>query len=114
MKEDNIKRLVQESEMEPSEDFMMKLLVAVEQQPEKEGDFRWIFLLALLSFLALAGGLLLVIQRLAESGELRGIHIALSPIAIRIGFIVFVLIVGQQLFLLGQKIQAIRLQSNLN
>ncbi len=108
MKEDNIKRLVQESELEPSEDFMMKLMVAVEQQPEKGRDFRWIFLLALLSFLALAGCVLALIRRLIEQGEIKGVPIDLSPIAMRVGFIILVLLIGHKLLLLGQKIQAIR------
>lgn len=108
MKEENIKKLVEESELEPSEDFMMKLMFAVEQQPEKERDFRWIFLLALLSFLALVGCILALIRRLIEQGEIRGIPIDLSPIVMRVGFIVLVLLIGHQLLLLGQKIQAIR------
>lgn len=108
MKEDNIKKLVQESESEPSEDFLTNLMMAVEQQPEKERDFRWVFLLALLSFLALAGCVLALIRRLIEQGEIRGVQIDLSPVAMRVGFIVFILIMGHQLLLLGQKIQAIR------
>ena len=108
MKEENIKKWVQESELEPSEDFLSKLMVAVEQQPKKGRDFRWIFLLALLSFLALAGCILAVIRRLIEQGEIKGIPIDVSPIAMRVGFIVLVLLIGHQLLLLGQKIQVIK------
>lgn len=108
MKEENIKKLVQDSEREPSEDFLMKLMVAVEQQPEKGRDFRWVFLLAVLSFLALAGCVLALIQRLVEQGEIKGVPIDLSPIAMRVGFIVLALLIGHRLLLLGLKIQAIR------
>ena len=94
--------------MEPSEDFLANLMVAVEQQPEQGRDFRWIFILALFAFLALAGCVLALIRRLIEQGELRGVPIDLSPIAMRVGFIVLVLIIGHKLLLLGQKIQAIR------
>ena len=62
----------------------------------------------LLSFLALAGCVLAVIRRLIEQGEVKGVPIDLSPIAMRIGFIVLVLLIGHQLLLLGQKIRAIR------
>lgn len=114
MKEESIKKLVQESELQPSEDFLANLMVVVEQQPEKGRDFRWIFLLALLAFLALAGCVLVLIWRLIEQGEIRGAPIDLSPIAMRVGFIVFVLIMGHQLLLLGQKIHAIRPLATIN
>lgn len=112
MKEENIKKLVQESELEPSEGFMVKLMIAVEQQPEKGRDFWWIFLLALLSFLALAGCVLTVIRRLIEQGEIKGVPIDLSPIAMRVGFIIFILLIGHQLLLLGQKIRIIKAVDN--
>lgn len=108
MKEENIKRLVQDSELEPSEDFLANLMIAVQQQSEEGRDFRWVFLVALLSFLALVSCILIVVRRLIEQGEIKGVPIDLSPIAIRCAFIIFVLLIGHQLLLLGQKIRAIR------
>jgi|GEM_PF-5853894 len=108
MKEESIKRLVQESEMQPSPDFMLRLMISIDETEERAVNFSWVFYLAILAFIAFVVLAVFFIQRLNHTGQFNGVSIRIPPIALRMGLVLFTLFIGHYLFLLREKIKIIQ------
>lgn len=108
MKEEVIKKLVQESEMEPSLDFVLRLMVSIDETEERSVNFSWIFYLAILAFVAFLVLAFFFIQGLSHTGQFHGIAIKIPPMALRMVLVLFTLFIGHHLYQLWEKVKTIQ------
>ena len=94
--------------MQPSPDFMLRLMIRIDETEERSVNFSWVFYLAILAFLAFVVLAFCSIQRLSHTGQFNGMAIKIPPTALRMLLVLFTLFIGHYLFLLREKIKIIQ------